>query len=123
MACAANLDYKIPEKLRLGVIELPPFVMHNPTGEWAGIGCDFVHAVAKELGAGLEFVPFDRIEQLEDVFNQGTLHPVPVAIVAEGRFSHRSPRQRQREHGNQLCQSHAGAVFSQGCWGCGSWPG
>jgi len=78
---AANPDYNLPEELRVGVIEQPPFVMQNPTGEWVGLSCDLLHAVARELGAGLELVAFDSIEQLEEDMTTGKLHLVPVAIV------------------------------------------
>jgi len=80
-AYAVNSDYKIPEKLRVGVMDLPPFIMQNLSGEWGGLGHDLLHAVARELGTGIELVAFDSIEQMEAELTTGKLHLVPVGTV------------------------------------------
>lgn len=82
-AGAAGPANSIPETLRAGVIEMPPFIMQNPTGEWGGLGCDLLQAVARELGTELELVPLDSIEQMEEYLFGGKLDLVPVVIVTE----------------------------------------
>ena len=106
--CFANPGNHVPETLRVGVMDLPPFVMQNPSGEWGGLSCDLLHAVAKELGTGLELVPFESIRQVEEDLLGGKLDLLPVAVVA-------ASLERKLDYSNAYYQSGSGiAIRSEG---------
>lgn len=102
--CTADPLSHVPEKVRAGVIELPPFVRQHPSGEWGGLGCDLLQAVAKELGTELELVPVASIEQMEGYLVTGKIDLVPVAIVAAGL-------ERRMDFSNAYYQSGSAIVI------------
>lgn len=58
-----------PEPLKVGITNVPPFVMQSDTGEWEGISIDLWRQVAQNLGRGYEWVPLAFGELLEQVEN------------------------------------------------------
>jgi ABC-type amino acid transport substrate-binding protein len=54
--------------IKVGITEVPPFVMQTETGEWEGISVDLWRQVAQNLGKEYEWVPLpfnDLLEQVE----------------------------------------------------------
>ncbi|HSH12872.1 MAG TPA: transporter substrate-binding domain-containing protein, partial [Desulfurivibrionaceae bacterium] len=45
------------EPLRVGITEVPPFVMQSDSGEWEGISIDLWRRVAENLGQDYQWVP------------------------------------------------------------------
>lgn len=87
-AGAASPGNNIPETLRVGVMDLPPFIMQNQSEEWGGLGYDLLHAVARELGTRLELVSLDSIGQMREALTGGKLHLLPMGIVTERLEQH-----------------------------------
>ncbi|WP_313089037.1 transporter substrate-binding domain-containing protein [Pseudomonas sp.] len=52
-----------PEVLRVGITEVPPFVIHEPDGRWSGISIDLWQAIAEQAGYRYELqpMPFDQL--------------------------------------------------------------
>ncbi|WP_407294545.1 transporter substrate-binding domain-containing protein [Stutzerimonas zhaodongensis] len=49
--------------LRVGITEVPPFVIHEPDGSWSGISIDLWEAIAEQEGYryALQPLPFDQL--------------------------------------------------------------
>jgi ABC-type amino acid transport substrate-binding protein len=57
-----------PEPIRVGITEVPPFVMKSDSGEWEGISIDLWRQVSENMGRQFEWVPLpfsDLLEQVE----------------------------------------------------------
>jgi len=55
--------------LRVGVSEVPPFVIRQPDGQWRGIAVDLWSRIAKQLGYRFEWVPMPFRELLPALRN------------------------------------------------------
>lgn len=56
------------EPIRVGITEVPPFVMQSETGEWEGISIDLWRQVAENMGQEYDWVPLsfsDLLAQIE----------------------------------------------------------
>ena len=71
----------VPDKLVVGVMDLPPFAMKTPTGEWTGLSIELVQSVARELNTQIEFREFSRIDQFKDALTNGKVDLTPVAAI------------------------------------------
>lgn len=56
-----------PEPIRVGITEVPPFVMKSDTGEWEGISIDLWRQVSEHMGRQYEWVPLSFSELLGQV--------------------------------------------------------
>lgn len=63
LACGTTLAQTQPDVLRVGITEVPPFVIHEADGSWSGISIDLWQAIAEEAGYRYELQPmeFDRL--------------------------------------------------------------
>ena len=55
--CSANPGNYVPEKLCAGIIDIPPFIMQNPSGAWGDLGCDLLHALPRNSAQGWNWCP------------------------------------------------------------------
>ncbi|WP_339515434.1 transporter substrate-binding domain-containing protein [Pseudomonas sp. RL_15y_Pfl2_60] len=71
-----------PEKttLRVGLSEVPPFVIHDDNGEWRGISVDLWNDIAKALGYKFEYKPMQFGELLPSL-EAGNLDVVIGALT------------------------------------------
>ncbi len=78
-------DDGIPsETLRVGVVELPPFVMKTVDGHWEGIAADLWREVADRMGVDFELREYGSVEVLTEAFVKGDLDLTPMgAMTAE----------------------------------------
>lgn len=47
----AKEDNGLPDKVIVGVIDLPPFAIKTAAGQWEGLGIDLWRAAANEMGS------------------------------------------------------------------------
>jgi len=66
--------------LRVGITEVPPFVIKEPDGSWRGISIDLWNTVAKEAGYQFELLPMP-FEQLLPSLEEGQLDVVVGALT------------------------------------------
>ena len=72
------------ETLRVGVVELQPFVMKTVDGHWQGISIDLWREVADRMDVDFELRGYDSVEVLTEAFVKGDLDLTPmVAVTAE----------------------------------------
>lgn len=66
--------------LRVGLSEVPPFVIHEKNGDWRGISVDLWQDIAKQLGYQFEFEPMQFGELLPSL-EAGSLDVVIGALT------------------------------------------
>ncbi|WP_339489746.1 transporter substrate-binding domain-containing protein [Pseudomonas sp. EL_65y_Pfl2_R95] len=66
--------------LRVGLSEVPPFVIHEKSGDWRGISVDLWRDIAKQLGYQFEFEPMQFGELLPSL-EAGNLDVVIGALT------------------------------------------
>lgn len=66
-----------PERVLVGVIESPPFVMKTTDGRWEGLSIELWQAIAQELGIEFELREYS-IEQLLDEVKRGKVDIIPA---------------------------------------------
>ncbi|MGB5220807.1 MAG: transporter substrate-binding domain-containing protein, partial [Polyangiales bacterium] len=72
------------ETLRVGVVELPPFVIKTFDGHWEGIAVDLWREVADRMGVDFELREYGSVEVLTEAFVEGDLDLTPMgAMTAE----------------------------------------
>jgi polar amino acid transport system substrate-binding protein len=72
------------QKLIVGLVVNPPFVIHNPDGSWSGISVELWQEIAKEIGLSYEYRETDFNGQFEGLV-QGWLDVAvgPLTITPE----------------------------------------
>ncbi len=79
-------DDGIPsETLRVGVVELPPFVIKTVDGHWEGISIDLWREVADGMGVDFELREYGSVEVLTEAVVKGDLDLTPMAAVTAER--------------------------------------
>ncbi len=90
-ALAAESSAKV---LRVGIAEVPPFVIHEPDGSWRGISVDLWQKIAEQAGYQYELQP-QAFEQLLPGLESGKLDVVVGALTMtaerEERFDFTHP--------------------------------
>jgi polar amino acid transport system substrate-binding protein len=80
--------------LRVGIAEVPPFVIHEPDGSWRGISVDLWQQIAEQAGYRYELQPM-AFEQLLPSLESGKLDVVVGALTMtaarEERFDFTHP--------------------------------
>ena len=79
----AGQNIKIPDKLLLGVAEIPPYAMKTIDGKWEGLSIELWQAVAKELGAEYEIIEYDRLKQITEAIRTAKIDLTTVISVTE----------------------------------------
>jgi polar amino acid transport system substrate-binding protein len=73
----------VPEKLVVGTMFAPPFLMKMPSGEWEGLSIELLQLVAQELGTDFELREYSDVIQIRNAVSNGELDLVPMATMAE----------------------------------------
>ena len=73
----------VSQKLAVGVIEMPPFVMKAQNGPWQGISMNLLEAIAKELNLTLEIREYDSGNKLKEALLAEEIHLVPAVGMSE----------------------------------------
>ena len=81
----ARDDKALPDKLLVGVVDVPPFSMKTPDGPWEGLSIELWQAVAQELGVEFELEEFDTLGQGLDAFQRGKVDVITAIAVTEQR--------------------------------------
>lgn len=80
-AFSANTRYiAAPLMLRVGINEVPPFVIHEPDGSWSGISIDLWRAIATQQGFRYAFIP-TAFNDLQSDLEAGKLDVVVGALT------------------------------------------
>ena len=80
--------------LRVGISEVPPFVIKEPDGSWRGISIDLWQAVAEQAGYRYEMLPmpFERLlPSLEDGQLDAVVGALTMTAEREARFDFTHP--------------------------------
>jgi polar amino acid transport system substrate-binding protein len=83
----------LPEKLVVGTMDMPPFLMKDKNGHWGGLSVDLWQAVAHELGVDYEMREYVRIESILEDDRAGAIDVLPALPITEAHevildFSH-----------------------------------
>ncbi|TGN39009.1 transporter substrate-binding domain-containing protein [Marinobacter confluentis] len=68
LALSQGEDGNAEAPVKVGITEVPPFVMQSENGEWEGISIDLWRQIAENMGQQYEWVPLpfsDLLEQVE----------------------------------------------------------
>jgi ABC-type amino acid transport substrate-binding protein len=79
----AQEDSGAPDKLLVGVVDVPPFHMKTPDGRWEGLSIELWQAVAQELSVEFELREFDTPEQELDAVTRGEVDVILALAVTE----------------------------------------
>jgi len=84
LACGvlAKEDNGLPDKVVVGVLDLPPFAMKAADGRWEGLGIDLWRAAAADMGVPFEIREFNSVEAVSDAIENHEVDILPVAIVS-----------------------------------------
>jgi ABC-type amino acid transport substrate-binding protein len=74
-----------PDKLLVGTLVAPPFMMKTASGRWEGLSIELWHAVAQDLEVGYELREYTRIGQILDAVEKGKLDVVLGLAQTEKR--------------------------------------
>jgi ABC-type amino acid transport substrate-binding protein len=80
----AQDDKAVPDKLLVGVVDVPPFSMKTTDGSWDGLSIALWQAVAQELGVEFELLEYS-IEQELDALKRGEVDVILALAVTEQR--------------------------------------
>jgi len=72
-----------PDKLVVGTMDMPPFLIKAGDGHWEGLSIDLWRAVSRDLGIEYEFREYTRAESLLDDAQAGKIDIVPGLAVTE----------------------------------------
>ena len=80
----AQDDNNAPDKLRVGVVDAPPFYIKTPDGRWEGLSIELWQAVAQELGVEFELREYN-FENVHDAMKRGEVDIILAIAVTEQR--------------------------------------
>lgn len=72
-----------PDKLVVGTMAIPPFLMKGVDGRWEGLSIDLLQAVARELDVGYELREYTSVESILDDVKTGEIDLIPVLPITE----------------------------------------
>jgi len=72
-----------PPALRTGVVAIPPLFMKTPDGDWSGLGVDLWKAVARIMGAKIEFREYPSGQLLIEALEHNEIDVIPSMVVRE----------------------------------------
>jgi ABC-type amino acid transport substrate-binding protein len=78
----AQDDKAVPDKLLVGVVDVPPFSMKTTDGSWEGLSIELWQAVAQELGVEFELREYS-VEELLDAVTRGEVDVILALAVTE----------------------------------------
>lgn len=82
-----------PDKLVVGTMVIPPFLMKRADGRWEGLSVELWQAVARELDIEYEWREYTRVESILEDIKTGKIDIVPALAITEAHeilldFSH-----------------------------------
>jgi ABC-type amino acid transport substrate-binding protein len=80
----AQDDSGAPDKLLVAVVDVPPFSMKTPDGNWEGLSIELWQAIALELGVEFELREYS-LGQLLDASQRGKVDVILALAVTEQR--------------------------------------
>lgn len=78
----AKEDNGLPDKVIVGVIDLPPFAIKTAAGQWEGLGIDLWRAAANEMGVKFDLREFHGVEAIAEAIKNKEIDIIPVAAVS-----------------------------------------
>ena len=81
----AQGDSVAPDKLLVGTLAAPPFMMKTATGRWEGLSIELWHAVVQDLGVEYELREFTSLGQILDAAKTGKFDVVLGLAQTEKR--------------------------------------
>jgi ABC-type amino acid transport substrate-binding protein len=74
---------QVPDRLRVGVTEFPPYTMKTDDGKWEGLSIELMQAVAKEMNIEYGVKEFSRLKQVIEAIQNEELDVTPMIAVTE----------------------------------------
>jgi polar amino acid transport system substrate-binding protein len=89
-------ESKLPAKIFVGTMRVPPFVVRSDDGQWNGLSIELWKAIAAELKVPYEFREYDYdLSGLLDAVEQGKIDAaigaIPITLEGESRFDFTHP--------------------------------
>jgi polar amino acid transport system substrate-binding protein len=89
-------ESKLPTKIVVGTMRVPPFVVRSDDGQWNGLSIELWKAIAAELKVPYEFREYDYdLSGLLDAVEQGKIDAaigaIPITLEGESRFDFTHP--------------------------------
>lgn len=72
-----------PDKLVVGTMVIPPFLMKGADGQWEGLSVDLWQAVARKLDVEYELREYTSVESILDDAKAGKIDLIPVLPITE----------------------------------------
>ena len=73
------------QKLMVGVVSTPPFVMKTADGQWEGLSIELWQMIARDLAVEFELVEYSDIPQILAAIKTDALDVVPAAAITANR--------------------------------------
>ena len=74
-------DPALSDRLRVGVMNEPPFVMKTADGQWEGLSIELWHMIAKDLKLKFELEEYTSNQQMYDAFENHEIDIFPTVDV------------------------------------------
>jgi polar amino acid transport system substrate-binding protein len=89
-------ESKVPAKIVVGTMRVPPFVVRSDDGQWSGLSIELWKQIAAEVKLPYEFREYDYdLAGLLDAVEQGKIDAaigaIPVTLEGESRFDFTHP--------------------------------
>ena len=79
----AEDEIYVQEEIVVGTIDVPPFAMKKPSGEWEGLSIELLDLIAKELEIDFKIQEYSSVIQIKDALTNGEIDLAPAAIMTE----------------------------------------
>ena len=94
LICSCLTSHAETAPLRVGITEVPPFVIKHDDGSWSGISIDLWNAIAEKNGYAFQYeaMPFDRLlDSLEQSKVDVVVGAMTMTPEREARFDFTHP--------------------------------